>query len=64
MREIRSAGAVVVNDFGNILKYSCQATEAQVEERMIELMGKEAWEQAKRIGCKVVNCEIVVFIND
>ena len=50
--------AVVVNDYGDILPYSCQATMQRCEEWAQEhLLG---WDTMKQLGARVVQAELAV----
>ena len=51
--------AVLVNDCGQILPYTCQPTMSQCEEFCKEFF--PAWERMKELGCKVVQAEIVLI---
>ena len=48
--------AVLVNDKGDILPYTCQPTKSQCEEFCQEFF--PAWEKMKELGCKIVQAEI------
>lgn len=52
--------AVVVNDLGDILPYTCQATMDACEEWLQENM-PGAWPTMKRLGARVVQAELVIL---
>lgn len=58
MKHIQAA--VVVNEIGQILPYSVQATRPQTEARMMDIMGDQAWQRAKLMGSRVEKCAIVL----
>ena len=50
--------AVVVNDLGEILPYSCQSTKSQCEEWCEENM---FWDSVRSKGAKIVQAEIRIL---
>jgi len=51
--------AVLVNDLGDILPYTCQSTISQCEE-WCEI-NFPAWDRMKELGNKIVQAEIVLI---
>lgn len=52
--------AVVVNDRGHILPYTCKSTSGACEEYIRTIMPPGAWELLKARGARVVNATIEV----
>lgn len=50
--------AMILNDHGDLLAYSCQSTHEQVEEWAQQNL--PAWDKLKELGCKIVQVEIKV----
>ena len=57
----KQLAAVVVNDRGEILPYSAQATKERCEEHAKEFFGECVWDQVKALGGRVALCEIVLL---
>lgn len=55
---MKRIAAVVINDLGDMLPYTCETTMQQCEESAAEKFGEEAWEKMKSLGAKVVQVEI------
>lgn len=53
-------GAVIRNDRGELLPYSCQSTISQVEEWAVQFFGPEIWEKLKKRGETIVSFEAKV----
>ena len=51
--------AVLVNDKGQILPYTCKSTVQQVKEHCDQHMA--GWERLSAIGCRIAQCEITVI---
>ena len=54
---IKTIGAAVLNDFGQLLPYTVRSTEQQCEDAAGQLF--PAWKKMKELGCKVVQVEII-----
>jgi hypothetical protein len=54
--------AVLVNDYGQILPYTCQPTMSQCEEFCSKFF--PAWDRMKELGCKIVQAEIRLLTQD
>ena len=54
---MKTIGAAVLNDFGDILPYTVRATIQQCEDAAVQLF--PAWKKMKKLGCKVVQVEII-----
>ena len=61
MSENKTIAAVVINDNGHILPYTVQSTMSQCEEHAIERWGDSTWTKLQELGCRVVQCEIVLI---
>lgn len=57
MNPTRTIGAVVKNDKGQLLPYTCQSTMSQCEEHAAKFFGV-AWPRLKELGARVVQVEI------
>lgn len=55
---MKRIAAVVINDLGDMLPYTCDTTMQACEENACERFGTVAWEQMKKLGAKVVQVEI------
>jgi len=53
--------AVVVNDYGDILPYTCQSSKDSCEEHCQELFPD--WEKLKELGCKIVQAELTLLVD-
>lgn len=53
--------AVVVNDKGDILPYTCASSKESCEEHCEEYLFKGCWKTMKDLGAKVVQAEIIVL---
>lgn len=58
---MKRIAAVVINDLGDMLPYTCDTTMQQCDESAAERFGEEAWEQMKKLGAKVVQVEITTL---
>lgn len=61
MNQKKMVCAVLVNDFGDIIPHTCRPYKSMCEEYCEEFF--PAWEQMKKIGCKVVQAEIILLEN-
>lgn len=57
---LRTVGGVIVNDRNEILLYTVASSSSQCEEEAIARWGEELWNKLKALGCKIVNCEVIV----
>lgn len=55
---MKRIAAMVLNDKGELLPYTCQSTMEQCEEEMPNIVTPWGWEQMKKLGAKVVQVEI------
>lgn len=53
--------AIVLNDLGQLLPYTCETTMEQCEERAAKTF--PAWKKMKELGAKVVQVEIKTLEN-
>ena len=54
---MKTIGAAVLNDFGELLPYTVRSTKQECEANAKILF--PAWEKMKELGCKVVQVEII-----
>jgi hypothetical protein len=50
--------AMVKNDFGDLLVYTCATSKQKCEELAVERYTKEGWAGLLRLGCKIVQVRI------
>lgn len=60
---MRTIGAVVKNDKGQLLPYTCQSTMSQCEEKAASFFST-AWPRLQELGAKVVQVEIIETEDD
>ena len=60
---MRNIGAVVKNDKGQLLPYTCQSTMSQCEEKAASFFST-AWPRLQELGAKVVQVEIIETEDD
>lgn len=58
---MKRIAAMVLNDLGDLLPYTCEGTMEQCEEKANELFTPQAWQKMKSFGAKVVQVEITTL---
>lgn len=53
---MKRLAAMVLNDKGELLPYTCQSTMSQCEENAEDILA--GWEAMKKLGAKVVQVEV------
>jgi hypothetical protein len=56
--------AMVMNEYGHLLTYTCQSSKSLCEERAVDFYNAVKpglWDELKERGCKVVQVEVTVL---